>query len=82
MSLSVRSLSPGISTWTTVPGEWDAGEEERRRGERGGGGGGEEFYSIAHGKVDWSSFTKHPFYTPGSPENSRAQEGAMGDKGQ
>lgn len=54
------------------------GEEEKEEE----GGGREEFYSIAHGKVDWSSFTKHPFYTPGSPQNSRAQEGAMGDKGQ
>lgn len=42
------------------------GEEEKEEE----GGGGEEFYSIAHGKVDWSSFTKHPFYIPGSPQNT------------
>lgn len=45
-------------------------EEKERRG-------GEEFSSTAHGKADWSSFTKHPFHTPESPQNSRAQESAQ-----
>jgi hypothetical protein len=48
----------------------------------GGGGregrGGQEFSSTAHGKADWSSFTKHPFYTTDSPKpqgHRRAQKG-------
>lgn len=59
-------------------GEWDMGEW--RGGGVGGVGGreGQEFSSTAHGKADWSSFTKHPFYTPNSPKaqgHRRAQKG-------
>lgn len=59
-------------------GEWDMGEW--RGGGVGGVGGreGQEFSSTAHGKADWSSFTKHPFYTTDSPKpqgHRRAQKG-------
>lgn len=66
MSLCVGSLSPGISMWTTVQESGIWGRE------------GQEFSSTAHGKADWSSFTKHPFYTPNSPKaqgHRRAQKG-------
>lgn len=87
MSLSVRSGSPGISLWahgTRRVGGWGEERERERERERDrqtdrrGGeereGRGREFSSTAYGKADWSSSTKHPFHTPDSPQNLRAQE--------
>lgn len=80
MSLSVRSCSPGISSWAHgtrrvgLGGGGRGGRGGRRGGEEREGRGREEFSSTAYGKADWSSFTKHPFHTPESPQNLRAQE--------
>lgn len=81
MSLSVRSRSPGISSWAQDQesgglggGEGETDRQTDRRGGEEREGRGREFSSTAYGKADWSSSTKHPFHTPDSPQNLRAQE--------